>query len=395
MSKEVFEEVKPRKTKSKRRLRKKQIAFAVELVLLIMLSGVLFLWNKVNQITWDTTLAPIKFNEITEETQEVLEGYTTVALFGVDNRSVGDYDTGNSDSIMIVSINNATKETRIVSLFRDTYLQVTDTMYRKCNHAYNTGGPQLALEMINRNLDLNVQDYAAVDFYAVAKAVNAVGGIEMTLSKEEAYWMNYTYIDHCSEVTGIPSSHVSEGTQILDGIQTVAYCRVRYTAGDDFKRTSRQRDVIMKLYEKAMNASPSELSNLIDAVFPSISTSFTAPELLELAKDVKQYQITETHGFPFELTTGEYGSLGSLVVPCTLEENVSQLHHFMYNEENYNPTQTVKDISIYIQSNTGTNVQSALDSNYFGSPFAEGEAKDLTAKSSEASTLTKATEISN
>ena len=173
----------------KRRKRRKTILIIEVIVLLLLLAG-LFLWLKVGLINWDD-LKNLKTNNLNEETQDLLDDYTTIALFGVDNRSTGNYDSGNSDSIMICSINNNSKEVKLVSVYRDTCLDVDgDETFRKCNYAYNHGGPQEAIEMLNRNLDLNIQKYVSVDFYALAEAVDALGGIEFEITVEEASYLN-------------------------------------------------------------------------------------------------------------------------------------------------------------------------------------------------------------
>ena len=174
-------------TRSQKRRKKRKTILIIEVIVLLLLLAALFLWLKVGLINWDD-LKDLKTNDLDEETQELLDDYTTIALFGVDNRSNGNYDTGNSDSIMICSINNNTKEVKLVSVYRDTCLDVDgDETFRKCNYAYNHGGPQAAIEMLNRNLDLNIQKYVSVDFYALAEAVDALGGIELDITDEEAF----------------------------------------------------------------------------------------------------------------------------------------------------------------------------------------------------------------
>ncbi len=356
-------------TRSQKRRKNRKKIFIIEAVVLLLLLIFLFLWLKVGLINWDD-LKDLKTNKLDEETAEMLEGYTTIALFGVDNRSNGNYDTGNSDSIMICAINNETKEVKIVSVYRDTYLEVDgDGTYRKCNYAYNHGGPQQAIEMLNRNLDLDIQKYISVDFYALAEAVDALGGIELDITEAEAGYMNgssnggYGYIDNTAGVIGKSSSHVSVGTQTVDGVQAVAYCRIRYTAGGDFGRAQRQRTVIEKMVEKAKDANLSELNKLVDAVFDDIGTNFTMTQLISLGSAMGDYQLADTAGFPFDKTTGTYGG-ASLVVPCTLESNVKQLHQYLYGNEDVTLSETVTEISDYVVNYTGCTEENAQDYGY-------------------------------
>lgn len=340
-----------------RRRRRKKLLIA-EAIILVLLLAVLFVWMKFGMIKWDDLKNLLK-NDLDPETEEMLKGYTNIAFFGVDNRSNGHYESGNSDSIMVCSINNDTKEVKLVSIYRDTSLDVGDDKIRKCNYAYNHGGVEESINMINRNLDLDIEEYVAVDFYALVDAVDAVGGIEMELSPQEAKIMNDSYIGPTAKIVGKKSSNVSSGVQTLDGVQTVSYCRIRYTAGGDFKRAERQRDVVMKLADKAKNANIGELNQLVNAVFPNISTSLSMPQVLSLASAIKSYQLVDTCGFPFQKYTGTFGKRGSLVVPCTLESNVKELHAYLFGTQDYQPSATVKEISDEIVSFSGKTEASA------------------------------------
>ena len=263
-------------TRSQQRRKKRKRLFIFEVIILLLLLLFLFIWLKLGMINWDD-LKNLRTNNLDAETEDLLDDYTNIALFGVDNRSNGNYESGNSDSIMICSINNTTKEVRLVSIYRDTCLDVDgDETFRKCNYAYNHGGPQEAIEMLNRNLDLNIQKYVSVDFYALAEAVDALGGIELDITSEEASYMNGVggYIALTSEITGRRSGNVSTGVQTVDGVQAVAYCRIRYTAGGDFGRAERQRTVLQQMVAKLNGASLGELNDLINAVFDDIGTTF-------------------------------------------------------------------------------------------------------------------------
>lgn len=355
-------------TKKKKRLSKKQRMrrrrrrlLAVEIVILLAILGTVFVWFKLGQINWDTDLGDISTNQLDEETKQLLEGYTTVAIFGVDNRTQGNYKSGNSDSLMVASINNDTKEVKIMSVYRDSYLNIGEGQYQKCNAAYAYGGPQRSMEMINRNFDLDVQEYIAIDFTAMIDAVDAVGGVEIEVAPEEVEWLN-AYLDDNARITKKSGNHItSSGFQKLDGIQALAFCRIRYTAGDDFRRASRQRIVLKALVEKAKTANVIQLNDMINALFPSISTSLSVTQCLDLAKSMQEYEIVDQTGWPFDLRTGTFGAKGSLVVPCTLQSNVIKAHQFLYGNVDYQVSETVKELSNHIMSDTGFNESSALD----------------------------------
>lgn len=345
--------------KQKHRRRRKRILI-VEALLLLLLVGGLFVWSKFGMITFDK-LNGIETNELDAKTKAMLKGYQNIAFFGVDNRSVGDYEGGRSDSIMVCSINNDTKEVKIVSVYRDTCLDIGDGNIRKATEAYNNGGVENAINMLNRNLDLDIQDYVAVDFYAVTEAVDAVGGIELDITDEEAEIMNEYYIDEVADVSGKTATYVSGGTQTVDGVQATAYCRIRYTAGDDFKRAERQRTVVTKLIEKAKKCSVTELMGLVDAVFPSISTSMTSTQLAALIPAYKDYELAGTRGFPFSRATGTFDNRGSLVVPCTLESNVDELYDYLFGETDHQASETVQSLSNEIQSFSGLGEEDGIN----------------------------------
>lgn len=357
--------------------KKRRNILIIEVAVLLVLVVVLFAWSKLGQIKVDDEIeiATIDTNELPEEVEEMLKGYTTIALFGVDNRSNGNYDTGNSDSIMIVSINNDTKEVRIASVYRDTAMDVDGNgTIKKCNYAYNHGGAKDAIEMLNRNCDIAIQGYVAVDFAALTKAIDAVGGVEIPVEQDEIdgwtspegqYLSLNTYIDEVSDVTGIKSSHVkSAGLQTLDGVQATSYCRIRFTSGGDFRRAERQRLVVNELVKKMQSADIGELNKLIDAIFPHVATSFSLSQLMGMAVDAKEYNLSQKAGFPFALATGSFGSAGSLDVPCTLEANVKMLYLFLYDDATYEPSSTVQDISTTIETMTGYHEGAAQDYGY-------------------------------
>lgn len=339
-----------RAAQQKKRKKKKIAMLAVEVLVLLILAVVLFVVIKVSRIDKDDSFTPedIEINEgISEESKELMENSTTIALFGLDAAN------SNSDVIMLVAINNDTKEVRLCSVYRDTYLDVGGGEFRKCNYAYPHGGAEAAINMLNANLDLNITDYVAVNFNAVVKAVDLLGGVEVTVTDEEAVLM-YGYMDEINKITKKNSKYLpGAGTYTMDGVQACAYARIRYTAGDDYKRAERQRIVIAAMVEKAQRSNIKTINSLIDEVFGDIKTSYSSAELLSLASQIFSYHLGETSGFPFEKNTKTLASKGSIVAPCDLESNVIQLHSFLYGDDMYQPTETVKANSARIINDTG------------------------------------------
>lgn len=348
-------------TKRKKKNKKnKVVLFVIEILVLVALLVGLFVYSRLDKVdsTGEIDEGDVSI-ELESETAELVQGYTNIALFGLDNRQTGNYDGGNSDCIMIASINNDTKEVKLVSVYRDTFLNVKEDTYNKINSAYSYGGPKGAIAALNKNLNLNIVDYVAVDFGAIVEAVDLLDGIELTITDEEVKIMNDNYIDEINEVTDHNSSKLSSGgTYVVDGVQALAYCRIRYTAGDDFKRTERQRTVLTKMIEKAKGSSLSTVSSLINSMFDEISTSFTSKEMLELAGSMMDYELAGNHGWPFELCTGNFGSKGSIVVPTDLETNVAELHEYLFNERTA-LSNTVIGISDYVKNYTGCTTEAA------------------------------------
>lgn len=328
------------------------IIIVVILILIGIIAGIIYFYinnklNKINKV--DVDLNNITINE---EVKEKLTGYRNIALFGIDTRS-DDYGLGNrSDCIIIASINNDTKEVKLTSVYRDSYLEIPNRGLDKVTHAYSFGGAELALSSLNSNLDLNMTEFITVNFDAVAEIVNSLGGVEIDVTPEEVgYLKSYTYAT--AQSTGIAYSVITEpGKHNLDGVQAVAYSRIRYTAGGDYKRTERMRTVLTAIVEKAKTKKISELSKLMDTLLPRIYTNIDKSEILSLLPEAMSYSITDSIGWPYEVDGGKISGIW-YGVPSNLENNVSRLHKELFPDENYEPSQKVKEISQKIINKTG------------------------------------------
>lgn len=298
-----------------------------------------------------------------EETEgSVLTGVYQLALFGVDARD-GSLGKGNrSDTIMICSIDADTHEVKLISIYRDTYLNIGNDSYNKCNAAYAKGGPIQAINMINMNTDLYITDYVTVGFDGLIKAVDALGGVEIDVTEKEIPHLNNYQISMVGtsedgiNFTAQEGSYVpvtQPGLQTLNGLQATAYCRIRYI-GDDFQRAQRQRDLITAMLEKSKTASLNELRKAAEAVFPYISTSLDVDDILTMLGVVGDYQVTVSDGFPFAgmRNGGTMSGVGAFVVATDLEENVKKLHALLYGQEDYEPSSEVQTFSRVIEENT-------------------------------------------
>lgn len=291
---------------------------------------------------------------ISEEAKDSLKGYRNIALLGIDSRA-DDYGTGNrSDCIIIASINEKTKEVKLLSVYRDTYVYVTENGNKKLDkitHAYSYGGAQNTLKSLNEALDLNITEYVTVNFDAVIAAVNALNGVEIDITSEELKYIN-DYIDATSQSSGVKSSHLSKaGRQTVDGVQAVAYSRIRYTAGGDYKRTERMRTVVTAMAKKAKTLSIGQLNKLADEILPRVSKNIENNDIIALIPSALSFDIIESLGWPYNVkgitTTAWYG------VPITLESNVIRLHKELFGQEDYKVSETVKEMNDAIIKKTG------------------------------------------
>lgn len=343
-----------KKVTKKQRTQRKIVVFAIEILILLILLAVVFVWLKFNKIDFDDLRdEDILMNDLDDETDALMGKYTVIALFGLDNRSNGSFTGGNSDTIMLASIHNDSKEVKLMSIYRDTYLHIKDDTYGKINSAYNKGGPKQAIETLNTNLDLKITKYVAVDFNALVETIDLLGGIDIEVTAEEVAKIN-EYSGEVSEVTGVGSSWLSgSGVLHLNGVQATAYARIRKLAGDDYKRTERQRTVIEAMMTKAQKSGLSTLNHIVDEVFDDISTNITPKQMVSLAGSAMSYKMTDATGFPFELKTKDMGKKGDCIIPLDLEKNVQELHTYLFGSSAYEPTNTVKTNSQNIVNETG------------------------------------------
>lgn len=297
---------------------------------------------------------------LSEETALKLRDSWTVALFGLDSRESNGLTGTNSDVIMLLTLNGRTGDIKLVSVYRDTCLKTGSGSYKKANSAYLMGGPKQAVAMLNENLDLKIDDYAALNWKGVADAVNILGGIDLEITPEEFKYIN-SFITETVESTGIASFHLEKaGMNHLDGVQTVAYCRLRLM-DNDFKRTERQRKVLEILMNKAAHTDFARLDQLITTILPQMSSSIDAEDLYAVAGNILKLQKPETQGFPSENFCKTVDGV-SYVFPDTLESNVKALHKFLYGSEQYEPSYAVKEISAAVnEKSTGKKRENISD----------------------------------
>lgn len=317
---------------------KLKVFFIILLIIVILFglgiaTGWSFINNKLNKINYEE----IDKNtiEVSEGVKEKLSDYRNIVLFGVDN---ADSYSGRSDCIILLTLNEKTNEVQMTSIYRDTYVEVPKHGYTKINHAFAYGGASLAMSTINKNLDLDITEYATINFNVVKDVVDKVGGVKLPISSAEA-----------TQIPGISKA----GTYTLTGEQALAYGRIR-KIDTDYKRTERMRTVIEAVFNKVKKMSVSEMNNLLDSILPEVHTNIKKNEITDLMTKVTSITIGKSIGWPYEVK-GKMISGVWYGVPENLKESVEKLHKDLFNGENYEATETVKNISNTIIKKTGVN----------------------------------------
>ena len=388
------EEIEEKKKKRKKTIFK-SFTFALELLVIFLLSFAMVMLIMPNSKAWLTSTAFGKmfmkqvmteknYNNIVDENYNredtgineeldtsILDNYTNIALFGLDARR-GELENGvQSDCMIIVSINKETKEVRMVSVYRDTLLQCFDAdgngYYGKCNSSYNHGGPAATVKMLNTNLDLNIQDYVTVNFNSLSDIIDRMGGLDVYITGEEAFWINY-HLKYYYQEIGRPDEvwdqliEEKEGLFHLNGIQATTYSRIRQciyygedgsVTADDFGRTARQRNIINKMVDKAKFMGLDNILKLADEVFKNdqdaFLTSVPYDDVIELIPVILNFSMANSSGYPQKYVA--YG--GSDLAPNTLVDMVKGIHKDLFGVKNYKVSSTVEQISADICSMAG------------------------------------------
>lgn len=367
-----------KKSRKYKKMRRRKIIFGIEITVLLILSGILFVYawinrsmDKMNQDTLDSSQIQINSEVKANTDLSQMSGTQVIALVGVDARGVEGSELAesmNSDTIILCCIDHDKQEIRMVSIMRDTWMNMakyTDEYYEfdKANSAYNRGGPESMLSMLNTNLDLALTDYVTVNFKALADAIDVLGGLDIEMTNAECVHAN-NYNREVSEAQGVEYEAIPYDEDLggdysevrhVSGALATSYARIRYGGGDDAKRTSRQRIVINLMVQK-LKQNPTKIPEILDKVMGNVSTSLTKNEILELGMHAVTYTMGTSYAYPFQLCYGEnvVNALGEdVVIPVTLEFNVRELHEYLYPGLSYEPSAAVTEYSDYIARKSG------------------------------------------
>ena len=341
--------------------RRKMILFVFEIIIIVVMVAVLYLvmnrtseGPKVTVLDAEKLAIPSQVQEMKEE-GGTMHGYMNIALFGVDAQTDGQLFKGSrSDSTMIASINMDTGDIKLVSVYRDTYLNIGTDEYQKCNAAYSYGGAEQAVKMLNMNLDMDITNFITVGYKGLSEVIDGLGGVYIDVDSEELKHINNYQVD-VSNVLKCEYIPVTEpGYQLLNGVQATSYCRIRQTKGDDFQRAARQREVLQAIEEQAKKMDLATLTAVFNDCIDDIYTSLDSKDILDLIGNIANYRIVDEEGFPQPDLRGNanMGAKGACVIPTDLQSNVTWLHQFLFEDMTYTVSESVKEYSQKIISDT-------------------------------------------
>ncbi len=329
----------------KSRRKKKHILIVLFLLLLLLMAavlGILYFISRIDEIE-SHPLTNVAVNDGLRDKN--MKGYTNILVFGVDSRANDLRENTRSDSIILVSLHDKTHKIKLTSIYRDTYVDIDGHGFSKINHAYSYGGPELAVNTVNRNFDLSVTDFVTVNFSALSNVIDALGGITLKIRADERKWVN-AYARDVARINGTEYTKIKKkGRQTVSGVQATGYCRVRYTSGGDLERAERQRKVLKAIMAKAKRSSPVTLYRVMNEMLPQIYTSLTTQDILNLAVYLPFYDIQKSKGFPYEMDCHRASDGIYYDFPNTLSSNTVQLHKKLFGTVSYEPTQEVEDIT--------------------------------------------------
>ena len=258
-------------------------------IILVIAALYTYSYYTVNNIVNKSEKIDLKEDElgvVDEEELKQYDDYTeiiNIALLGIDST---DSTSGRSDSIMVATLDPIHNKLKLTSFMRDSYVNISNYGYDKLNHAYAYGGANLAINTLNTNFGLNITDFVAVDFASLPKIIDSLGGITIDITEEELNYIN-GYINNINSVSGTNSPIITApGAHHVDGAQALAYSRIRYTSGGDFKRTERQRTVLTALFNKALNVPTNQYLDVISTLAQYATTNLNTNEILKLATKI-------------------------------------------------------------------------------------------------------------
>ena len=310
-------------------------------------AGVFYAKDKLDNISH------VELDESSLAADNEISDYRNIVILGVDTRDMSNFSGSRTDSIIIVSINKKSGDIKLISVYRDSFLDIEGVGLDKVTHAFAYGGPERTINTLNRNLDLNITEFAALNFKTVAKVVDSVGGIDIDIRDDEISQMN-TYLPETARYLKSDFEYITEaGMQHLDGVQAVTYSRIRHTEGGDYRRTERMRTVLTAVFKEVKKMSFGELNKMMDDVLPEVSSNIDSLEIIPLMLKMYKMDIKDSIGWPYDKEGYISPSGVWYAAPVTLESNAAKLHEDAFSQSGYVPSDRVREISGSISYTTG------------------------------------------
>lgn len=325
-----------KKSNSKKPIKNRKLIITLSIIGLLIVSLVggvatygLTMLGKINKV--DLNENNLGIDKAIDEKLSKYDGIANIALFGID---ATDGNVGRSDAIMIATVDKIHNKLKLTSIMRDSYVDIQGHGKDKINHAYAFGGHELALKTLNENFDLNLKDFATVNFSSLPKIIDSIGGIDLGIRNDELQYIN-NYIGDLNTLNKTNVSNItSTGTQHVNGTQALAYCRIRYTAGGDGERTERQRIVLSKLFDKFSKISPTKYPSILNELMPMITTSLSSSDILGLAKTVASISESGLEQERFPKDNYSKGEMIHGVYYLTFDKDatVKQIHDYIFED---------------------------------------------------------------
>lgn len=313
--------------------RNNKILLSILAVIIIILGSLTtytyYLSSKVERVEVDRNEVTNTGKEAPKEADDVI----TIALFGSDFSEL--YEVSAADATMILSIDTKNNNIKLCSLMRDIYLDLPQGGKMNLNYTILDGGPSSILKAINYNFNLKIDKFVQVDLTRLPKIIDALGGVKIEITPEELEYIN-GYIDNIDKNNGTTTDHItSSGFQLLNGTQASAYCRIRYTAGRDFKRTERQRDVLNALFIKFKDINLTEVPGLINNILPLVTTNLSNSEIISISSKALGMGLSniEQGRFPSDENIISAGFTDMYHTNIDIEGTTEELHKFLFSLE--------------------------------------------------------------
>ncbi|APF26805.1 cell envelope-related function transcriptional attenuator common domain protein [Clostridium sporogenes] len=312
--------------------KKKWVLSIVTVIVLTTVIGTLYVYSQLSAVKKVSISKNDQQLKIDKKADQYGDDVINIAFFGLDRRKKD--EPSRSDAIMIISLDKKHKKVKVSSIMRDSYVDIDGHGKTKLNHAYAYGGPELAIKTINSTFKLNIRNFVAVDFYELEKIIDTVGGVEIPVRSDEIKYINI-YMQETARIQGKSVQEVQKpGLQNLNGMQAVAYARIRYTSGGDYERTERQRIVLTAIMNKVKKLGPTEFPKVVSALLPNVESSFSSTEIMKMGTSAFALGIDNIEQQRFPLDDYCQGKLidGVYYLLFNEEKTINQIHKYIFED---------------------------------------------------------------